>query len=325
MAGPTFNREESIDSLAGMMINISGMLSALIPGKKYLFPPQATVATAEMTENGWRMETPSDEQPQYAFLGVRACELAAIKIQDRVFLDGPYVDSIYAKRRKDALIVAVNCTQAASTCFCSSMGTGPRCSSGFDLSLTELADGFIIEVGSPLGADVIASLETVNVSDDQSSEAEQRRQQAVTQQVRKLDPDFARETLLANLEHAHWDEVGQECLGCTNCTMVCPTCFCSSVEEVPDLSGQKVERQRHWDSCFNLGFSYMSHGTVRKSITHRYRQWLTHKLGTWQEQFDTSGCVGCGRCITWCPVGIDLVEEVQILSQPASVGSQGDA
>jgi ferredoxin len=92
--------------------------------------------------------------------------------------------------------------------------------------------------------------------------------------------------------------------------MVCPTCFCSSVEDVSDLSGEHVERRRHWDSCFNFSFSYMNGGNVRDNTRSRYRQWLTHKLGSWIEQFGASGCVGCGRCITWCPVGIDLTEEV---------------
>lgn len=95
--------------------------------------------------------------------------------------------------------------------------------------------------------------------------------------------------------------------------MVCPTCFCSSVHDVADLSGDNVERIRQWDSCFNLDFSYTKGGTVRDNTRSRYRQWLTHKLASWQDQFDSLGCVGCGRCITWCPVGIDLTEEVQAI------------
>ena len=281
--------------------------------KKYLFPPLTTLSSAQKTESGWQMQTTKPDATKYAFLGVRACELAAIGIQDRVFTGGPYVDPVYAARRKNAFLIAVNCTQAAPTCFCSSMNTGPQCTSGFDLALTELPDGFVVEAGSDEGAELLARLATQPVSAERTKQAETARQQAIDQQTKQLDTTDIQDLLLGNLEHPRWEEVGAKCLGCTNCTMVCPTCFCSSVEEVSDLAGENVERQRHWDSCFNLSFSYMSHGTTRNTIAHRYRQWLTHKLASWHEQFETSGCVGCGRCITWCPVGIDLTAEVAII------------
>lgn len=278
--------------------------------KKYLFPPLTTLALAQKTDAGWEMHTPEADETKYAFLGVRACELAAIGIQDKVFTGGPYVDPVYAARRNNAFIIAVNCTQAAPTCFCTSMNTGPKCSTGFDLALTELPDGFEVESGSDAGIAVLDKLAGQTPTEQQSKSAEVARQQAVDQQSKQLNTDGIRDLLLGNLDHPRWNEVGEVCLGCTNCTMVCPTCFCSSVDEVADLSGENVERQRHWDSCFNLSFSYMSHGTTRNTIASRYRQWLTHKLGSWEDQFGTSGCVGCGRCITWCPVGIDLTEEV---------------
>jgi formate hydrogenlyase subunit 6/NADH:ubiquinone oxidoreductase subunit I len=264
------------------------------------------------------MRTPTEDPPRYAFLGVRACELAAIDVQDRTFLKGPYVDPIYQKRRQSALIIAVNCTQAAPTCFCTSMKTGPRCKAGFDLGLTEIHGGFVVEVGSDRGNDVFLRLPTQSVSQSELDGAEAARQQAVDQITRKLDTTEIRDLLLGNLDHPRWDDVAKRCLSCTNCTMVCPTCFCSSVAEVSDLTGDHVERQRQWDSCFNIDFSYMSGGVVRNDVRSRYRQWLTHKLASWHDQFGTSGCVGCGRCITWCPVAIDLTEEVAAIreSQP---------
>lgn len=283
--------------------------------KKFLFPSQATVAAADRTADGWQMATPADDPPQYAFVGVRGCDLAAIRVQDRTFLEGPYVDPIYAARRREALIVAVNCTQAASTCFCTSMGTGPRVTDGFDLALTELPAGFVIEIGSQKGADVLARIETREADDSSLERAAIARQQAVDQITRRLDTHGIRDLLLGNLNHPRWDDVASRCLSCTNCTMVCPTCFCSSVKEVADLQGDHVERQRQWDSCFNFDFSYMNGGIVRGQIRSRYRQWLTHKLASWIDQFGVSGCVGCGRCITWCPVGIDLTEEVAAIRE----------
>lgn len=278
--------------------------------KQFLFPPVATVATADKTTDGWTMDTPMEDPPRYAFLGVRACELAAIRIQDRVFLEGGWEDPIYKARRDASLIIAVNCTQAAPTCFCTSMNTGPRCKSGFDLAITELADGFVIESGSVTGSAILDALDTVPASEAQLADGEAARQQTVDQISRQLDTTDIRDLLLGNLDHARWDEVATRCLSCTNCTMVCPTCFCSTVKDVPDMTGDHVDRQREWDSCFNIDFSYMNGGVVRNDVRSRYRQWLTHKLASWHDQFGQSGCVGCGRCITWCPPGIDLTEEV---------------
>jgi sulfhydrogenase subunit beta (sulfur reductase) len=285
--------------------------------KQFLFPPKVTVATADRTADGWRLETPSPPTPRFAFLGVRACELRALAIQDRVFLEGPSIDPIYRQRRESALIIAVNCTQAASTCFCNSMDSGPRCSTGFDLGLTEIASGFIVEVGTEAGAASLSSLNHRPAFATELASAESERRQAVDQLRKPFDSEGLRDLLLSNLEHPRWDAVAERCLSCTNCTMVCPTCFCSTVSEITDLEGMHVERERQWDSCFNLDFSYLASGIVRNDRRSRYRQWLTHKLASWHDQFDTSGCVGCGRCITWCPVGIDLTEEVAaIRTQP---------
>lgn len=292
--------------------------------KQFLFPASATVLRSHREGDGWSYEAPVEVPPRYAFLGVRACELAAIAVQDRVFLSGGYVDPVYEARRRNAFLVAVNCTQAAPTCFCTSMDTGPRCTAGYDLALTETDEGFEIESGSPRGDEILSELDLREATPSELEAAETQRQHAPEQIQRYLDTRDLRDRLQGALNHPHWEIVAQRCLSCSNCTMVCPTCFCSSVEEVADLSGEHVERRRVWDSCFNLDFSYMNGGIVRNSIASRYRQWLTHKLATWHDQFDTSGCVGCGRCITWCPVGIDLTVEVPALTQPPSTTMSTD-
>jgi Fe-S-cluster-containing hydrogenase component 2 len=137
-----------------------------------------------------------------------------------------------------------------------------------------------------------------------------------------MDTDDLRQLLLGNLESPRWDSIAERCLSCTNCTMVCPTCFCSTVTEVEELT--QVDRRRQWDSCFNIDFSRVNGNPSRNSIAGRYRQWLTHKLATWHDQFGTSGCVGCGRCITWCPPGIDLTEEVAELRTSARLRDSAD-
>lgn len=278
--------------------------------KKFLFPPQVILSQANKTDRGWQFQESADDPPQLAFLGVRACELAAIQIQDQIFTGGEYIDPVYQRRRNRILVIAVNCTQAAETCFCTSMNTGPRCTSGFDLALTEIDDGFVVESATAAGNAVIQQLPILELELKNRQAAESARTNAIDQISKQMNTQDIANLLMSNLDHPQWDDVASRCLSCTNCTMVCPTCFCSSVDEVSNLSGDHVQRRRQWDSCFNVEFSYMNGGIVRDSIRHRYRQWMTHKLATWIDQFGTSGCVGCGRCITWCPVGIDITEEV---------------
>jgi len=281
--------------------------------KKYLHPPVVRLWHATKGEDGIQIQDDTPQPTRRAFIGVRACELNAIAIQDRVFMGDAYVDAQYAARREGVFIVAVNCGQAGATCFCASMGTGPKADKGFDLSLTELLDGdrhyFVVEVGSQAGVDVLADVPHRDASAEEMQEADRLLADTALHMGRKLETAGLKELLYAGAESTQWEEIAQRCLTCGNCTMVCPTCFCTTVEDVTDLAGQEAERVRKWDSCFTADFSYIHGGSVRVSAKSRYRQWMTHKLASWQDQFGTSGCVGCGRCITWCPVGIDITEE----------------
>ena len=287
--------------------------------KKFLFPPEERIFRARRTEDGFEVLPEEIEAPKLAFLGVRSCEIHAITIQDKVFIGGPFVDPSYKMRRENVFIIAVNCGQAGGTCFCVSMKTGPKATGGFDLALTEIFDGdrhyFVIESGSDAGAEVLAELPQRPAEESEVAAADAAVARAASQMGRTLDTNGIKELLYRNLEHPRWDDVANRCLSCANCTLVCPTCFCSNVEDVTDLTGEHAERWRKWDSCFTVGFSHLAGGDVRPSVRSRYRQWLTHKVGTWIDQFGTSGCVGCGRCITWCPVAIDLTEEVRVIRE----------
>ena len=295
--------------------------------KKYLFPPRERLWTAQRTPSGFEVTTEPADTRRFAFLGMRACELAALGVQDRVF-DGRVPDPGYHARRSRILRVAVQCGQAGGTCFCVSMGTGPGVREGFDLRMTEILDTdghrFLVEAGTPAGAQVLDGVPTSPAPSVEEQRAEGIVARTAESMGRSMDRGGLQQLMATQLEHPRWEIVAQRCLSCTNCTMVCPTCFCNTTEEVPDLSATTVERWRRWDSCFNSEFSRLHTQSVRKTTMSRYRQWLTHKLGTWHDQFDVSGCVGCGRCITWCPVGIDLTEEVAALrTVPASASTGG--
>ncbi len=285
--------------------------------KGYLYPSRLKLFSVSKNGGGYQTVPNQDVSPSYAFIGVRACELAAIAIQDRVFIEGPFQDPHYEARREKAFILAVNCTEPGETCFCASMGAGPRCTQAFDLALTELRDAFVIEIGSPLGARMLLDVEWSFAGALELGRADQKITDAENQMGRTLDTSDLPGLLYDNLEHPRWDDVAERCLSCTNCTLVCPTCFCSDMKDISDLTGANTERVRVWDSCFNPDFSYVHGGHLRPNIRARYRQWLTHKLASWIDQFGTSGCVGCGRCITWCPVGIDLTEEIAAIRDEA--------
>jgi sulfhydrogenase subunit beta (sulfur reductase) len=287
--------------------------------KEFLHPPRERLWSARLDQagSGFTADEAGEPATKLAFLGVRPCDLRAIQIQDRVLGAPAHPDSAYARRRAGVFIVAVNCTEPGETCFCTSMGTGPQASPGYDLLLTEQAGAaehcFVVVAGSVAGEAMLAELPLRPADADLQRRAQGAVDDAADQMGRSMQADGLRELLTASYDAARWDDVASRCLTCGNCTMACPTCFCTTVEDVTDLSGDHAERWQSWASCYDLDFSLLHGGPVRSSGVSRYRQWLTHKLGTWHDQFGSSGCVGCGRCIVWCPVGIDLTEEVAAL------------
>lgn len=284
--------------------------------KQFLHPPRQRVWSTQSpnTQSPNTKAPEPDSQPRYAFLGVRGCDLAAIGILDRVLAGGTHPDGSYAGRRNGAFIVAVNCTEPGGLCFCASMGTGPACGPGFDIALTERLDGeavhYVTEAGSAEGAEVLAAVGPRPARPDECRAAIGEIASAATAMGRRMPQVDLRQLLVDARDSAHWSDIAARCLTCGNCTMVCPTCFCSSAVEVTDVSGARAERWLEWASCFELDFTFVHEGPVRRSGASRYRHWLTHKLSSWHDQFGSSGCVGCGRCIAWCPTGIDITEEM---------------
>ncbi len=282
--------------------------------KRYFYPSCERLWAARRHEASFVVEDPQPISDRYALFGIRACDLAGLAVLDRVLGSEGANDWRYQERRREAFVVAVDCGAPSATCFCASMGTGPSAKDGFDLVLTELKDDrrheFLVRAGSQRGEAALRLLDSRIAEKEDRAAARRQSIEAARRMTRQMVPDVAA-LLRRNLDHGRWQETAERCLTCGNCTSVCPTCFCTDVEESTTLDGSAAERRRVWDSCFNVAFSFLHGGSIRRSAAARYRQWITHKLSFWHEQFGMSGCVGCGRCITWCPVGIDITEEVR--------------
>jgi ferredoxin len=308
------------EELFGVVLGPGGL-------KSHTFAPREPLLQIEMDGNagpgrGFRAEAVLPETERLAILGVRACDLAGLAVQDRVFLRDRFPDPAYAARRESLFLVAVGCIRSVDTCFCASMDTGPEPRAGYDLALTELGDGFVVRAGSEAGRALLDTLLLPEAPARALAREEEGYAACAGGMRRSLPRESVRDLLFANLEHPRWDDVAARCLSCGNCTMVCPTCFCHDVRDEPSLDLTSSLRVREWDSCFNREHAQVHGVNFRPHVRERYRQWLVHKLASWVDQFDTSGCVGCGRCITWCPVGIDLTEEVAaIAASPAPAGA----
>lgn len=249
-----------------------------------------------------------------ALFGVRPCDVRAMQLQDRLFVEGRQPDPRYAARRLHALLIVANCTHSSSCCFCVSAGGGPAAERDFDLVMTELDTGFVVSAGSRRGAEVLSPLQLEPASPAQIDAARGRVAQAAARQTRTLPPaEQLRSRLFEQLNHPQWDAIAERCLSCGACTTVCPSCFCHAERDEPEPGGKASTHYRSWDSCFSTGHSYVRGHVLRASVAKRYRQWLTHKLASWQDQFGSSGCVGCGRCISACPAGIDITDEATLL------------
>lgn len=291
--------------------------------KPILFKPQETVWKVARNNEGKLIFQPhlAEEKP-VAIIGARSCDLSAMSIQDKVFIESKHPEPRYKKRREQLFVIAVNCSYSSNNCFCVSAGTGPEVKNPYDLLMSEVDDGFVVNVGSERGQAIIAGLQLTRAKVAQCKKASHNVAQAAAMQTKRIPLDNQRglrDLLFSNLNHPRWEEVAERCLSCGNCTSVCPTCFCHSEVEKPSLDGTSSEHQREWDSCFTAGHSYLSGKVIRDDTSKRYKQWLTHKVGSWFDQFDTSGCVGCGRCVSWCPVGIDITEELAAISGESNV------
>jgi hypothetical protein len=241
--------------------------------KQFLHPSRQRL-WATRPDGTYSAET--TDAPRYAFLGVRGCDLAAIGILDTVLTGGAHPDPSHTRCQRSTFVIAVNCTEPGGVCFCASTGTGPAVGPGYDLALTEQfsADShqFLVEVGTEEGSHVLDQIPRREATPEDIEAARAEVTSAAGRMGRQLPMVDVRDLLRRSRESPHWEDVASRCLTCANCTMVCPTCFCTTTEDVTDLTGEHAERWQRWASCFELDFSHIHGGNVRSTGASRYRQ-----------------------------------------------------
>jgi ferredoxin len=286
--------------------------------KKFLHPSLYIQHSFERSKRTTLTSGQPGRSRPYAFIGMRACDIRALSILNMVFKDIDESECGYLGY-KEIFVVAITCARPSDNCFCSSMNSGPEIKSGFDILLTELENEFILERGSEKGKQVCRQLHARPAKPEELQAKERQTEACRAFMKKKMNVDDLPQFLYSQCESPLWKDAAVRCLACGNCTQVCPTCFCHSSFDLVTISGMKKQNQfsgrrmKKWDSCFSRNFARVHGGNFRLSRSSRYRHWFNHKFGYWLDQFGVSGCVGCGRCITWCPVGIDVTDEMDRL------------
>ena len=303
---------EKVDSTDRLFLEYR---STMLAPRRFIYPSCRTLLEMGRDPNQCVPASAGDAAHPLLF-AVHPCDMHAISVLDKVLL-GDYRDPHYEKMRRDTVTIVLNCGRACEKGFCASMGTGPflKLREGYDVELTRLhPDGgdtiYLVECGSQRGRGLVERGRRMRKADKEAlAEKVGREAEAGRSFVKRLDTDGLVDLLAGNLDHAVYRRTAeQKCLGCANCTMVCPTCFCYNIGDETSFDLKRSVRKRQWDSCQTLNFAKVHGGNFRSSREARLRQFVTHKLCTWVEQYGCFGCVGCGRCMTWCPTGIDLAE-----------------
>ena len=220
---------------------------------------------------------------------------------DTVFEQERYTDPHWQARREATVVVGLGCHEPCQTGFCTTVGSGPFNHAGLDAILTDLGEVFLVETLTDKGDRLFTQLEQASI--DQSIRATEMQQAAKENMPIAFETEGLKQKLDQNFTSLYWEEVSRSCLGCGVCTFLCPTCFCFDIVD----EAQRGERVRNWDTCMFRTYSLEASGhNPRPSRVERTRQRLSHKYTYWVDQINQIGCTGCGRCVRYCPVGLDI-------------------
>jgi ferredoxin len=279
----------------------------LSPGKMFIYKPKEDILRFRM-EDTLSIEECSPEIEKQVIVGIHSCDIHAILYLDKTFL-GAFTDPYYKARRDNSFLIALNCMQVSENCFCSSVGTGPhlKAQSGYDIVLTDFEEDYLVELKSA------RSFELFNLKGKKAGpgvwKGKSKKEESLLKSFKKIiDVKGIDDLFMKNLDHHVWAETADErCLSCSNCVMVCPTCFCYDIVDEMSMDLTEVRRFRQLDACQDLRFAAVHGGNFRGTRASRLRQFVMHNLN-YTSQYGLIKTVGCGRCITWCPTKIDLTE-----------------
>jgi sulfhydrogenase subunit beta (sulfur reductase) len=286
--------------------------TTMLPPKKIFFPPREPLYSYEKVGEEVVIKDLSEKWKKKRILfGVHSCDINALLILDGVF-GGKLKDQLYLNRRRNTLIIGMNCRSPGENCFCDAMTTGPTIKKGYDLLLTDIGDKYYVQVGSKAGEKLLSRdlFRTATKADRKKMEAE------VIRVKNKLQSDFGIDKLGEKMKGKFWSKLWEaqtkKCVLCGACNFVCPTCYCFDVVDETDLAGKKGQRVRVWDTCHFKDFATVAGGiNFRGGKVPRVKQRLYHKLCYSTEQRGVYDCVGCGRCIQFCPAKIDIREIIK--------------
>jgi sulfhydrogenase subunit beta (sulfur reductase) len=293
----------------GVAFDLSGARPMTSPKWFTHRPYELLYRTKRGPDGELKHETPADEPPKQAFFGLHACDVSGMYVLDRTF-EQKYTDPLYQRRRQNTIIIGQNCLNPGSTCFCSTFDTGPGLKGGFDIGLTYLDGEYLVETATATGAEIVSRIEAKPAAPAMITAKINGLRQAKRTMTRAFDLKRGVDTLNANYNHPYWSEPSARCLSCANCINVCPTCYCYRIADKTTIDLSESRRTRVWDACQHLEFAAVHGGNFRPERVDRIRQWVNHKINWTIEQYGCAGCVGCGRCITWCPTMIDITEPV---------------
>jgi sulfhydrogenase subunit beta (sulfur reductase) len=267
---------------------------------KSLFLPQSEVMLRYNPQLN-KMENVEVLPDQRIIFGIRPCDANAITLLDTVFDTEEYRDPYWTAHRSSSTIIGLGCNKPQSTCFCTTVGYGPFNHDGMDALMTEIDDNYFIEVFSEKGETLFSELPFA--SEEEQEKVKRHQTQVAESMTIAFETENLKHTLDNLFESNFWGEIAESCLGCGVCTFLCPTCFCFDiVDEV-----QRNKRVRNWDTCMFRIYSQEASGhNPRPTQAERTRQRLMHKYSYWLDHIGKIGCTGCGRCVRYCPVGLDI-------------------
>jgi ferredoxin len=286
---------------------------------KGLFHPQADkMFTFSLDKNdpeaGVLKEAPQDYSER-VILGVRPCDARAFKLDDVNFNTGDIKDPWWVKRRDSSTLVGLACNAPCSTCFCTSVGSGPFDTAGLDVLLVDVGDGYVAHSITKKGEELLVGLQGEAAPEDAPLKIEGLKKAAEASLGNAFDVEsFTKKNMLDLFNDPLWEEVQFSCINCGTCTFVCPTCWCFDIQD--EVTEEKGVRMRLWDACMFPLFTFHGSGhNPRAQKLQRVRQRFMHKLKYYPDKYgDGVACVGCGRCVKACPVNIDIRQVARLMS-----------